>query len=131
MTKLPAQFIEDKALRDAAKDVFTADIAHAKVNFSGKGIATRIGGRIGDGAKDVVEVAKVHADDNRGILAIIIGALVLWFARSPIKEILGHGEAEAEELEDNIDASDTMADSDAELAGAEHPAAASTGDNNE
>ena len=129
MTKLPAQFIEDKALRDAAKDVFTADIAHAKVNLSGKGIATRIGGRIGDGAKDVVEVAKVHADDNRGILAIIIGALVLWFARSPIKEILGHGEAE--ELEDNIDASETKADSEAELAGAEHPAAASTGDNNE
>lgn len=89
MTKLPQQFIEDRALRDAARDVFMADIEHARTSTSGQGIATRIGSRVGDGAKDVFEVAKVHADDNRGILAALIGAIVLFFAREPILEIFG------------------------------------------
>ena len=89
MTKLPQQFLEDRALRDAARDVFMADIQHARTSISGKGIAARVGSRVGDGAKDVFEVAKVHADDNRGILAALLGALVLFFAREPILEILG------------------------------------------
>ena len=89
MSKLPQQFIEDRALRDAARDVFMADIQHARTSISGKGIAARVGSRVGDGAKDVFEVAKVHADDNRGILAALLGALVLFFAREPILEVLG------------------------------------------
>lgn len=89
MSKLPQQFIEDRALRDAARDVFMADIQHARTSISGKGIAARVGSRVGDGAKDVFEVAKVHADDNRGILAALLGALVLFLAREPILEVLG------------------------------------------
>ena len=89
MAKLPPQFIEDRALRDAARDVFMADITHARASFSGKGIAERVGSRVGDGAKDVFEVAKTHADDNRGILAALFGAIVLFFAREPILEIFG------------------------------------------
>ena len=89
MPKLPAQFVEDRALRDAARDVFMADIAHARTSISGKGIAERVGSRVGDGAKDVFEVARVHADDNRGILAALIGAILLFFARDPILEVLG------------------------------------------
>ncbi|MDJ0641365.1 MAG: hypothetical protein QNJ15_00975 [Erythrobacter sp.] len=89
MTKLPQQFVEDRALRDAARDVLMADIEHARNSISGKGIAARIGSRVGDGAKDVFEVAKGHADDNRGILAALVGAIVLFFAREPILEIFG------------------------------------------
>ncbi|MBV7259922.1 hypothetical protein [Erythrobacter crassostreae] len=99
MSKLDQQFYEDRALRDAAREVLMADIAHAKVSLSGKGIAGRVAGRVGDGAKDVFEVAKVHSDDNRGIIAALIGALVLWFTRAPILEILG-----LEEAEDQIEA---------------------------
>lgn len=87
--RLPAQFVEDRALRDAARGVLMADILHARESFSTKGIATRIGNRIGDGARDVVEVAKVQADNNRGVLAILIGALLLWLARNPLLEMLG------------------------------------------
>ena len=89
MTKLPDQFIEDRALRDAARSVFMADIAHAKTTLSGKGIAKRVTSRVGDGAKDVLAVAKVNADDNRGIIAALLGALILFFAREPILKILG------------------------------------------
>lgn len=96
MTRLPARFLEDKAIRDSARDVLRADIAHAKATLSGKGIANRVGSRIGDGAKDVAEIAKVQAEDHRGFLAVLIGALVLWFARNPIMEVLGLGTTEEE-----------------------------------
>jgi hypothetical protein len=92
MTRLPDRFIEDRALRDAARTVFMADLAHARTGLSPKGVATRVGGRIGEGAKDVLEVARVQAEDNRGVIAILIGALVLWFARQPLFELLGIGQ---------------------------------------
>lgn len=94
MSRLPSEFIEDRALRDAARDVLLADIEHARATFSGAGVAGRVAGRIGGGAKDVIEVAKVHADDNRGILAGLIALLALWFAREPLLEIFGLAPAE-------------------------------------
>ncbi|MCK0128456.1 hypothetical protein [Erythrobacter sp. F6033] len=109
MSKLDRQFYEDRALRDAAREVFIADLAHAKVSLSGKGIAARVAGNIGDGAKDVIEVAKVHGEDNRGVIAALIGALILWFARAPILEILG-----IEEANDDAEATGTGEDTDAE-----------------
>ena len=89
MSDLEQRFYEDRAMRDAARTVLLADLEHARASFSAKGIADRVGGRIGDGAKDVLEVAKEQADDNRGILAAIIGAILLWIAREPLLEILG------------------------------------------
>ena len=89
MSRLPTDFIEDRALRDAARAVLVADIEHARTSLSGKAVAARVAGTIGDGAKDAVEVAKVHADDNRGILAGLIAILAVWFAREPLLEILG------------------------------------------
>lgn len=83
-----------------------ADIAHAKTSLSAKGVANRLGSRIGDGAKDVIEVARVQADDKRGVLAILIGALVLWFTREPILNILGLGQS-SEELDDPSDLADS------------------------
>lgn len=94
MKKLDPQFLEDRALRDAARGVFMADVVHARTTFSKKGLAERVGGRIGDGAKDVFEVAKTNADDNRGIIAVLLGAILLWLAREPILEILGFIPAE-------------------------------------
>lgn len=89
MSRVEESLRQDRELRDAARAVFLADIEHAKTSFSAKGMAQRIGGRIGDGAKDVYEVAKVQADDNRGIIAVLIGAIALWFSREPILELLG------------------------------------------
>jgi len=99
MTKLDPQFLEDKALRDAARAVLVADIDHARETFSAKGVATRVGERVGDGAKDVLEVAKTQADDNRGILAALIGAILLWIGRDTIFEILGFAEPDTEPAE--------------------------------
>lgn len=89
MSRLPDEFYQDRALRDAARDVLLADIEHARRSLSKDGLTTRFTGRIGDGAKDAIEVAKVHAEDNRGLIAGLIALLALWFARQPLLEIFG------------------------------------------
>jgi len=98
MIKLDPQFLEDRELRDAAKAVFMDDAAHAKANFSAGGLAGRVAERIGDGSKDAFDIAKTHADDNRGILAAVIGAILLWIAREPIFEIVGLSQEGEEDL---------------------------------
>ncbi|MGB3470121.1 MAG: hypothetical protein WBA51_04795 [Erythrobacter sp.] len=105
MSRLPDQFYQDRALRDAARTVLKADVEHARSTLSGKGIASRVGSRIGDGAKDVLEMAKVHAEDKRGIIAGLIAAVTLWFMREPLLEIFGLGSAAESpegELEDDL-----------------------------
>ena len=109
MSRLPDAFHQDKALRDAARDVLVADIEHAKATMSGKALAGRVAGRVGDGAKDVLEVAKVHASDRQGILAGLIAIIALWFARGTIAEILGLVEAPVEAIEE-LDVNEGLAD---------------------
>ncbi len=101
MSRLDQQFEEDRALRNAALSVLKTDVEHAKNALSGKAIAERVSSRVGDGAKDAIDIAKGHADDNRGILAALIGALLLWFAREPILEVFGLGSASANPDEDS------------------------------
>jgi len=89
MSDLERRFREDKAMRDAAKRNFTADLAHTRAGLSGSGVASRVFGRVGEGARDVLDTAKERADDNPGILAALVGALVLWLGRGPILDLLG------------------------------------------
>ena len=91
MSRLQERFEEDRALRDAARAVLLADIEHARTSFSAKGVADRVGTRIGDGALDVLDTAKEKASDNRGIIAALIGAILLWLGREPLLEALGFG----------------------------------------
>lgn len=89
MSDLEQQFREDRILRDAARENFFADVEHVKTSFSGKGLAERTVDRVGAGAKDAFEHASIAADNSRGVLAALIGAIILWFARNPIIEALG------------------------------------------
>ena len=89
MSRLPDIFYQDRALRNAARDVLTAEFDHARRSLSKEGLANRVTSRIGDGAKDAVEVAKEHAQDKRGLIAGFIALLALWFAREPLLEIFG------------------------------------------
>jgi hypothetical protein len=94
MTRLPDRFIEDRALRDAARAVLTDDIERLRANLSEEGIASRVSsgvtttvsGRIRAGASDLLDHAKAQAGDYKGVLALLIGAIILWFARGPILE---------------------------------------------
>lgn len=92
MTRLPARFVEDRALRDAARAVLAEDIERLQGNLGEQGIASRfssgvtssISTRIRSGARDVLDQVTTQAGDNRGVLALLVGAIILWFARAPI-----------------------------------------------
>ena len=83
---------EDRSLRTAALALVKADISHLKNDVGAKGVGARLATRMSDGAKDVLEEATDVADNNRGALAALIAAVVLWFARNPILSLLDDGD---------------------------------------
>ena len=91
MSDLQRQLHEDRALRNAALALVKADVENVKQDLSGKKLATRAIDRLTDGASEIFEEASEIAADNKGILAGLIGAIVIWFARHPIFEALGLG----------------------------------------
>jgi|GEM_PF-455500 len=88
MNKLKRQMLEDKALRDTAQSLITADAAHVRNILSAGSLGKRVAGRIRDGASDVYQKASDSAGRNRGILAAAVGAAALWFVRKPIMALL-------------------------------------------
>ncbi|KWV95927.1 hypothetical protein [Erythrobacter sp. AP23] len=83
------RMLEDKYLRDSARALVEADIEHLKSDFAHKGLAERALDRMKEGATDLYEEAVDVAEDNKGALAALIAAIVVWFARNPIMELFG------------------------------------------
>lgn len=96
MTRLPDSFVEDRALRDAARAVLTQDIERLRASLNEQGIASRvssgvtttISSRIRTGARDVLAQAKAQAGDNKGVLAVLFGAIILFLTRGPILDLI-------------------------------------------
>lgn len=78
---------EDRALRNAARAVLKADLAHVRADLTSRGVGARIFDRIGEGAADVYDEAVEMAENHRGVLATLIAAVVLWFARHPLMSL--------------------------------------------
>ncbi|MFY8047503.1 MAG: hypothetical protein ACOVNS_01635 [Erythrobacter sp.] len=120
MTALPPRFIEDRALRDAARAVLEEDVARLRESLEEEGVTSRvtssvgtnITGRIRAGANDVLEQAKQAASNHRGVLAVLIGAILLWLMRGPLLALI-EGEAEVE-ADTEIEPEDEMAGAAAE-----------------
>ncbi len=87
MTDLDRQLREDRALRNAAKALIIADYEHIRADLHHKGFGERIADRLSEGAIDIFEEAIEVADNNRGVLAALAAAIVLWFARNPIMSL--------------------------------------------
>lgn len=111
MTPLPKRYVEDKALRDAAKLVLDADLAQFKETLAEQGIAGRVRGqitgkvkrRLSAGARDVIEQAKSASENHRGVIAVLVGALLLWLAREPLLSLFGLGDDAETETETLMD----------------------------
>ncbi len=97
------RMIEDRHLRNSAKALVEADIAHLKADLAERSIGARAADRIADGASEVYDEAVEVASDNKGALAAIVAALVLWFARNPIIDGLFGSEAEDDDSDDDRD----------------------------
>lgn len=100
---LEFQLREDRALRNAARALLEADVAHLRASLSGKSIGSRIVDRIGEGAEDVFDQAVELAEDHKGVLATLIAAIVLWFARHPIMSLFTGEDDESAERERDDD----------------------------
>ena len=97
---------EDKALRDAARGLFKADLALVRADLAERGLGQRIADRLGESTMDVIDEAVDYAEDNKGKVAAGIAAVVLWFARRPILDALGRLIGDDEEPADGDGRSD-------------------------
>ena len=77
---------EDRLLRDAARALVDADIANLRADLTARSIPTRMMDRVSEGATDVLDEAVAVAEDNKGVIAALLGAIGLWFARHPIMD---------------------------------------------
>lgn len=75
---------EDRAARNAAREIFQANLKNVVDDFETRGIGERIADRATREAREfsaqVLEVAK----DSKGVIAGVVAALVLWLCRAPI-----------------------------------------------
>ncbi|QKG71508.1 hypothetical protein [Erythrobacter mangrovi] len=92
MSELRCRMISDRHLRDSARALVEADVENLKTTYSQKGLTARAMDMVREGAVDIYEEAVEVADDNRGALAALIAAIVVWFARNPILSLFGLGE---------------------------------------
>ena len=114
MTLLPPRFIEDRAIRDAARAVLTEDVERLRDSLTEEGIASRVSSgvtttlsaRFRDGARDVMSEIREQAGERKGLIALLVGVFLLFLARGPIFERI-------EELLDDADIPEDEEDTDA------------------
>ena len=88
MSDLEHRLTEDRMLRDAALQLFKADLALIRADLAERSVGARVAARIGEGTLEMVDEAADFAEANRGKIAAGIAAIVLWFARGPILDAL-------------------------------------------
>jgi len=84
LSPLEVRLAEDRKLRDAALEVFSADLRFIKQDLHARSVGKRITDRIGESALDVVDEAVDYAEANRGYVAAAFAAVILWLARAPL-----------------------------------------------
>ncbi|WP_341712430.1 hypothetical protein [Erythrobacter sp.] len=92
MSELRTRMVSDRHLRDTARALVEADVENLKTTYSQKSLTTRAMDKARESAVDIYEEALEVADDNRGALAALVAAIVVWFARNPILSLFGLGE---------------------------------------
>ena len=111
MSDRKAKMLADRHLRDSARALVEADIQHIRADFAHKGLGERAMDRVTEGAMDLYEEAIEVAEDNKGALAALIAAVVVWFARNPILAAFGLAPGnEDEEDDDGWDLRDELAE---------------------
>lgn len=91
MTDRRLRMLEDKHLRDSARALVEADVEHIKADFANKGMAKRALFRLRENAGELYDEALDVADSNKGAVTAVFAALVVWFARNPLLDMVGLG----------------------------------------
>ena len=91
MTDRRLRMLEDKHLRNSARALVEADVEHIKADFANKGMAKRALFRLRENAGELYDEALDVADSNKGAVAALFAALIVWFARNPLLDMVGLG----------------------------------------
>lgn len=84
MTAIDLQLAEDRALRDAAKRLFDADVTFIREDLTQRSAGGRVVDRATDAALDTADDALNAAREHKTVLLVITAGIVAWFARGPI-----------------------------------------------
>ncbi|MEE1877932.1 hypothetical protein [Altererythrobacter litoralis] len=106
MIDLRRQLLEDKALRDTARSIITAQFDRVRNGLSGQRMGEQLAEEVGDETLDAADRASDALRGKGGIVAgvaaAVAGATALWFAREPLLEMFrSSDEDEAEEEPDD------------------------------
>lgn len=103
MSNLKKQLALDKALRDEARALIDADIAHAKTLVAPDNLRERTVPPASEKAQNLLSETRASALDNKGTIAAVAGAAIsagiLWLVREPLMELIGQLTASDEEGE--------------------------------
>lgn len=97
MSTIDRQLAEDRLLRDAARELVKADVERVKADLDSGSIGHRALERVKDGAEELLDTATEAAQTKPGVLAALVGAIVLWFARNPILALLEGEESDRQD----------------------------------
>lgn len=115
---LETQLREDRALRDAARELFLTELAHARREATpdaiGQRIATTVGARVDKMSDATIEFADRHGNTVIAALAAAASAAGLWLARKPILSGLARLKSRRDEKTRGSGASDSDKDTDHE-----------------
>ena len=103
MNERKLRMLQDRHLRDSARALVEADFEHLKADFAAKSLGDRAMDRVAEGAVDLYEEAIEMARDNKGALAALLAAVVVWFTRHPLLAILGIDSDPEDEEDDRRD----------------------------
>jgi hypothetical protein len=75
---------DDRATRDAARDLFQNNLTAFRQGLKDKGVGARIAERASIQARELADETLAVASESKGIIALALAALVLWLARAPL-----------------------------------------------
>jgi len=84
MAMRASEVIALRGTRDEARVAFDARLAGVREDIEARSVGGRIADKAADEALEAFELARDVANQNRGVVAGTMAALVLWFLRRPL-----------------------------------------------
>ncbi len=88
-------FETDRANRKAAWSLFEGRLTQVKHDLAARGIKDRIAGKAKDDALAIADEALAVAKDNKGLIAATVAALLAWFFRGPLIDMVASRRSQA------------------------------------
>lgn len=92
MTNRMDQLKDDRAIRDTARGLFQANIEHLRGLIEVNANRDRLAQRATDEIRELTNDAGQAAAKNKGAIAFIAAAIVLWFSRDGIASLINRSD---------------------------------------